>query len=129
VPAPVPAPVPPPPGPPAQSAVDEARAAQQGRVSQLSAATAAVSVPAAAPNSPSLASITGILSRRVCALFDRRLISEQEEETVLDHVSDWLELSNVSLQARQRLEALAELSEAMPIDRAFARQVLRRVAN
>eukprot|EP01043_Picozoa_sp_COSAG02_P099757 COSAG02_NODE_35863_length_462_cov_0.969697_1_plen_120_part_01 len=111
--------------PPAASAADEALAAQQARAAQL---CATVSVPVPTPDAPLLASVVSKVTERVCGLCDQGLISPREEETVLDHMSDWLELSNVSLQARQRLEALAELSEAMPIERAFARQLLRRVA-
>ena len=69
------------------------------------------------------------MTARVCALHDNGLLSPEEESQVLDRISDLVGLSNLSPQARQRLEALVELSEALPVDRAFARQVVRRVAN
>jgi hypothetical protein len=49
------------------------------------------------------------------------LLSAEAEAEILDNVADWLEWGSA-----KKLAELAELSTALPVDRAFARQIARK---
>jgi hypothetical protein len=85
------------------------------------AAPAVVAAPPSVIPPCNLGELIAPLSERVCRLADAGLLSAEAEAEILDNVTDWLEWGSA-----KKLGELAELSTALPVDRAFARQVARK---
>ena len=126
-PAPTPAPAPPPPAAPAAA---EAAAAREARVSSLAAAQSGVPASYAASTCGAAAAAAAGVTARVAALSSAGLVSEDDSADVVDEISDMVDdVSDAAESLRAalaKLERLGELSAALPDDKQFARQIVRK---